>query len=128
MALCSGMVAPSIPEGWLSVAGQMAQQSPEYSNENILFDLDVTKFKYEWENHCTGLLAGYDINVAIGEYDNSTGHIRLYKTILKTEWPTMFKYPNNRVSVISNYRNTNSKKMVLLVTTHNGEKLIQYLE
>ena len=31
MALCSGMVAPSIPEGWLSVAGQMAQQSPEYS-------------------------------------------------------------------------------------------------
>ena len=100
----------------------------DISNENILFDLDVTKFKYEWENHCTGLLAGYDINVAIGEYDNSTGHIRLYKTILKTEWPTMFKYPNNRVSVISNYRNTNSKKMVLLVTTHNGEKLIQYLE
>lgn len=25
------MVAPSIPVGWLSVAGQMAQQSPEYS-------------------------------------------------------------------------------------------------
>ena len=23
------MVAPSIPVGWLSVAGQMAQQSPE---------------------------------------------------------------------------------------------------
>ena len=32
MALCSGMMAPSIPEGWLSVAGQMAQQSPEYSH------------------------------------------------------------------------------------------------
>ena len=30
--LCAaGMVAPSIPVGWLSVAGQMAQQSPEYS-------------------------------------------------------------------------------------------------
>ena len=30
--LCApGMVAPSIPVGWLSFSGQMAQQSPEYS-------------------------------------------------------------------------------------------------
>ena len=29
------MVAPSIPVGWLSVAGQMAQQSPEYSGKII---------------------------------------------------------------------------------------------
>ena len=34
--LCAdGMVAPSIPVGWLSVAGQMAQQSPEYSDYKI---------------------------------------------------------------------------------------------
>ena len=30
------MMAPSIPEGWLSVAGQMAQQSPEYSPSELL--------------------------------------------------------------------------------------------
>lgn len=35
--LCAaGMVAPSIPVGWLSVAGQMAQQSPEYSKHLAL--------------------------------------------------------------------------------------------
>ena len=38
--LCAaGMVAPSIPVGWLSVAGQMAQQSPEYSDNSPVDDI-----------------------------------------------------------------------------------------
>jgi len=36
-------VAPSIPEGWLSVAGQMAQQNPEYSSSLFLDSLKILK-------------------------------------------------------------------------------------
>lgn len=68
MALCSGMVAPSIPEGWLSVAGQMAQQSPEYSYSRELIINAVKK---------AGLTDDEILRFYLGNYSNEESGTRI---------------------------------------------------
>lgn len=91
--------------------------------------LSVDRFRYSYNNPCTGLIHGYDINVSIGKLVESTGKIHVYKSKLITEWPIMSAYPNDEVHIETNCVISNpEEKLVLLIKMHDGSKYVQYLD
>lgn len=97
----------------------------DYNNRGYLeFILSVKGFEYS-----KGDTDGYDINVQIGTLETNSGNIHVNETVLISEWPSMFEYPNDEVLVKTNCKGASpEEKLVLLITAHDGTKYMQYLD
>ena len=111
-------------------------------NGKLTAELDVSDFEYTPVLWTTGrieledsimekvALSGYDINVQIGVMDESEDTIIGYKTCLLSEYPTMIRYPNERIQINAylDLLKKQGKTLVLLAKIHDGEQYYQIID